>query len=95
MANRLKTEATEEASPKRKGLEKSLKIPASEQDYMLFRNFLADERTYAYLVCRCSGLHFSIDSFVSNLFTWKDDQAIAGCKFHGIIQSVIFRWKTG
>ncbi|MFN8143173.1 MAG: DNA translocase FtsK 4TM domain-containing protein [Bacteroidia bacterium] len=79
MANRLKTEATEEASPKKERVRKVTKNTSFKARLHAFRNFLADERTY-----RIFGMSllltafFLLIAFVSNLFTWKDDQAIAG-----------------
>ena len=74
-ANRLRTEEQEE-KPK----PKKVKEPKEEKSRLKsFRNFLADERTH-----KIGGLlllltsFFLLVAFTSNLFTWKDDQAVAG-----------------
>ncbi len=71
-ANRLKSEDTEEKEKPKKG-------KASKGRLKAFRNFLADERTH-----KIGGLlllllsFFLLVAFVSNLFTWQEDQAVAG-----------------
>ena len=71
-ANRLKSEEGEEK-------EKTKKPKGSKGRFKSFRSFLADERTH-----KIGGLvllllsFFLLVAFTSNLFTWKDDQAIAG-----------------
>ena len=91
-ANRLKAEVEEEweevDGPKEKEPEKERKEPKEKRVKKLkgmkarihaLRNFLADERTHkisALLLVLAS--FFMVVSFVSDLFTWKDDQAVAG-----------------
>src|SRR5204863_7865345 len=73
-ANRLKSEDSEE-----KEKEKTKKSKSSKGRLKAFRNFLADERTH-----KIGGLvllllsFFMLVAFVSNLFTWEQDQAVAG-----------------
>ncbi len=91
-ANRLRVEEVEEweevDGPKEKEPEREKKEPKEKKSKKLkgmkarvhaFRNFLADERTH-----KVSGLlllllsFFMVIAFTSDLFTWKDDQAVAG-----------------
>lgn len=71
-ANRIKSEEVEEK-------EKPKKSKVQKSRLRAFRSFLADERTH-----KIGGLvllllsFFLLVAFTSNLFTWKDDQAIAG-----------------
>src|SRR6188474_433275 len=79
--NRLKTEEGEEqeqekpkSSPRKskdsKGLKGSLRN---------FRNFLADERTHKVFGLALLLLSFyMLVAFTSNLFSWKEDQVVAG-----------------
>ena len=79
MANRLKNEATEEASPKRERVKKSTKNAGFRARIQAIRNFLGDERTHKIFGMTLLLLaFFMVIAFVSNLFTWKEDQAIAG-----------------
>lgn len=79
MANRLKNEATEEASPKRERVRKSNKNAGFRARIHAIRNFLGDERTHKIFGMTLLLLaFFLVIAFVSNLFTWKEDQAIAG-----------------
>ena len=91
-ANRLKAEVEEEweevDGPKEKESTKEKKEPREKKQKKLkgmkgrihaIRNFLADERTHkisALLLILVS--FFMVVAFTSNLFTWKDDQAVAG-----------------
>jgi DNA segregation ATPase FtsK/SpoIIIE, S-DNA-T family len=92
-ANRLKAEVEEEEweevdGPKEKEAEKEKKEPKEKKQKKLkgmkarvhaFRNFLADERTHkvsALLLILLS--FFMVVAFTSDLFTWRDDQAVAG-----------------
>jgi S-DNA-T family DNA segregation ATPase FtsK/SpoIIIE len=92
-ANRLKVEVEEEEweevdGPKEKESTKEKKEPREKKPKKLkgmkarihaFRNFLADERTHkvsALLLILLS--FFMVIAFTSNLFTWREDQAVAG-----------------
>jgi len=92
-ANRLKVEVEEEEweevdGPKEKESSKEKKEPREKKPKKLkgmkarihaFRNFLADERTHkisALLLILMS--FFMVIAFTSNLFTWREDQAVAG-----------------
>jgi S-DNA-T family DNA segregation ATPase FtsK/SpoIIIE len=77
MANKLRSEQTEETKTKKERAKRGKK---SLSDRLVsFRNFFYDERTH-----KIFGLFlimfsvFLLIAFVSNLFTWKTDQAIAG-----------------
>lgn len=77
MANKLKSETTEGGKEKK---ERSKKGKTTFGDRIAaFRIFIKDERTH-----KVAGLlmimisFFMTVSFISNLFTWKSDQAIAG-----------------
>ncbi len=79
MANRLKNEATEEASPKRERIKKSSKNEGFKAKIHAFRNLMGDERTHKIFGMTLLLLaFFMVIAFASNLFTWKEDQAIAG-----------------
>ncbi len=71
-ANRLKSDESEEKEKPKKGKVEKSRLKS-------FRNFLADERTH-----KIGGLillllsFFLLVAFTSNLFTWKDDQVVAG-----------------
>src|SRR5436305_2063525 len=77
MSNRLKSEVTEDVREKKERPKKNK--PALKSRIERFRNFLSDERTYKVfgLVLLMTSF-FMVIAFVSNLFTWKEDQAIAG-----------------
>jgi len=91
-ANRLKAEVEEEweevDGPKEKESAKEKKEPKERKPKKLkgmkarihaFRNFLADERTHkisALLLILLS--FFLVIAFTSDLFTWREDQAVAG-----------------
>ena len=71
-ANRLKSEEGEEK-------EKTKKAKDLKGQVKSFRNFLADERTHKITgLVLLLGSFFLLVAFTSNLFTWKQDQAIAG-----------------
>jgi DNA segregation ATPase FtsK/SpoIIIE, S-DNA-T family len=76
MANRLKSEATEEVKEKKERPRKG-KITIADR-FRKLRNFLTDERTHKIfgLVLIMASI-FMFIAFISNLFTWKSDQAIA------------------
>lgn len=72
-ANRLKSDSGEE---KEKSSKKSKEVKGSLKG---FRNFLADERTHKVFGLLLLLISFyMLVAFTSNLFTWKEDQAIAG-----------------
>ncbi len=77
MANKLKSEPVEEVKEK-KERQKKKKITFSDRIEAI-RSFFGDERTH-----KIAGLllimlsFFMIVSFISNFYTWKTDQAIAG-----------------
>ena len=77
MANKLKSETSEGVKEKK---ERSKKSKITFRDRIAaFRAFVQDERTHkvaGLLIIMIS--FFMIVSFISNLFTWKTDQAIAG-----------------
>src|SRR6185436_8264119 len=92
-ANRLKAEVEEEEweevdGPKEKESAKEKKEPKERKPKKLkgmkarihaFRNFLADERTHkisALVLILMS--FFLVIAFTSDLFTWREDQAVAG-----------------
>ena len=91
-ANRLKPEVEEEweevAGQKEKETPKEKKEPKEKKQKKLkgmnarihaFRNFLADERTHkvsALVLIMMS--FFMVIAFTSDLFTWQEDQAVAG-----------------
>lgn len=79
MANRLKTEGDEEATPKKDRVKRSAKNSSLKGRLHSFRNFLADERTHKIFGMSLLLISFfMLIAFASNLFTWKEDQAIAG-----------------
>lgn len=79
MANRLKSEASDEAGPKRERSKKVSKNTSFRARLHAFRNFLGDERTHKIFGMTLLLLaFFLVIAFASNLFTWKEDQAIAG-----------------
>jgi S-DNA-T family DNA segregation ATPase FtsK/SpoIIIE len=77
MANKLKSEPVEEVKEKKERQKKKKKTLSDRIESI--RNFVSDERTHkiAGLVLIMLSL-FMIISFISNFFTWKIDQAIAG-----------------
>ena len=77
MANKLKSE-TEEVVKEKKERSKKGKLTFTDR-IIAFRVFLNDERTHkvAGLVIIMISFFMTV-SFVSNLFFWKTDQAIAG-----------------
>lgn len=77
MANKLKSEDLEGTPEKKERIKK--KKASTGDRIQSFRRFISDERTH-----KVGGLllillaFFMFVAFVSNLFTWKTDQAIAG-----------------
>jgi S-DNA-T family DNA segregation ATPase FtsK/SpoIIIE len=81
-ANRLKSEETEEKEQEKPVSRKSREKKESKGikgAIRNFRNFLADERTHKVfgLVLLLLSFYMTM-AFVSNLFSWKEDQIVAG-----------------
>lgn len=80
MANRLRQDTEEQAEPKEKRSNRSKnKGGGFKAKWEAFRHFLADERTHKLfgLLLLLSALFMTV-GFISNLFTWKEDMAVAG-----------------
>jgi S-DNA-T family DNA segregation ATPase FtsK/SpoIIIE len=80
-ANRLKTEETEETEQEKpKSSPRKSKEPKGVKGSLRnVRNFLADERTHKVFGLALLLLSFyMLVAFTSNLFSWKEDQVVAG-----------------
>ena len=80
MANRLRQDTEEQAEPKEKKSRSSRNKGSSWASKLdAFRHFLADERTHKLfgLFLLLTALFMTV-GFISNLFTWKEDMAVAG-----------------
>ena len=79
MANRLKAEANEDAPVRKERSKKSKSGSTFKQKIESFKSFISDERTIKIFgIFLLMTAFFMTVAFVSNLVTWKDDQAIAG-----------------
>ncbi len=79
MANRLKAEVSEEAPVRKERGKKAKSSSTFREKIESFRFFLQDERTIKIFgIFLLMTAFFMTVAFASNLFTWKDDQAIAG-----------------
>jgi S-DNA-T family DNA segregation ATPase FtsK/SpoIIIE len=76
-ANRLRSEEGEEKEkPSRKSKDKKGGVRGAIRS---FRSFLADERTHKVFGLTVLLVSFyMLVAFASNLFTWQEDQAVAG-----------------
>ena len=79
MANKLKSDNEEVVKEKKERSKKNSNKTTLKDRFASFRSFFEDERTH-----KIFGLFlimvsfFMVVAFISNLFTWKADQAIAG-----------------
>ncbi len=81
MANRLKAEASEEAPARKERSKKTKSGSTFTTKIEAFKNFLSDEKTIKIFgIFLIMSAFFMTVAFASNLFTWKDDQAIAGAE---------------
>lgn len=79
MANRLKAEASEGASARKERSKKSKSGSTFKSKIEAFKLFIADEKTVKIFgIFLIMSAFFMTVAFASNLFTWKEDQAIAG-----------------
>ncbi|HRI40653.1 MAG TPA: DNA translocase FtsK [Bacteroidia bacterium] len=83
MANRLKSEVAEETTEPKESREKEKRTrkpkSSSKSRWESVRNFFLDERTHkVFGLLMLAGAFFTLLAFISNLVTWKEDQAIAG-----------------
>ncbi len=79
MANKLKTDTDEVVKEKKEKSKKSANKVTLKDRFASFRSFFADERTHKIFGLFLLMLSFfMVVAFISNLFTWKEDQAIAG-----------------
>jgi len=77
MANRLKNDSEEEPKEKKERTKKASR-PTMNSRIQMIRGFLADERTHKIFgLFLLMSSFFMLVAFVSNLFTWQEDQAIA------------------
>jgi S-DNA-T family DNA segregation ATPase FtsK/SpoIIIE len=78
MANKLKSESEEVVKEKKERSKKSTNSVSLRERFASLRSFFKDERTH-----KIFGLFllmmafFMIVAFISNLFTWKEDQVIS------------------
>ena len=79
MANRLKNEDEEVVKEKRERPKKKKNNSSLADKFSKIRFFIEDERTHkVFGLFLLMTSFFLIIAFISNLFTWKNDQAIAG-----------------
>ncbi|MBK7430180.1 MAG: DNA translocase FtsK 4TM domain-containing protein [Bacteroidetes bacterium] len=79
MANKLKSDNEEVVKEKKERSKKNTQKVTLKDRFASFRSFFADERTHKIFGLFLLMLSFfMIVAFISNLFTWKEDQAIAG-----------------